>query len=321
MDQASSRTSKKQLWYAMIWLATTLTMVAALQLVGVSEAAGDQKGFDSSAPPDFALTTVTVDEDAEPSALYGGVLWTVTGTRVEASEGVLSRAVVEIDVDLANTLTRTQLRVPDGMVTLQDTESGKVATGMRFVDEGNLVSIEPAETAQVTLQFEVGFSKDPPVESLALVIGEQNRVPATIPLGGSGASDVNVVQAAIAMDPAQLADPDDASRSVVVEPRTVVIGINAGPYRAEIGERLAVVTVDVQRTSSDGQRLYDNTFWGLQADDVIQPPVVVARSGQPAVSTDEITLLFSFPETAGDLSLVVGGTDTEGARFPIVIPH
>ena len=320
MDRATTSSSKKQLGYALIWLITTLSLMASLNFLGVSQAAGDSRNFDGTAPPDFALTTVTVDDATDPGALYGGALWTVNETRVKAGSGVLSRAVVEVDVTVVNTLTRTQLRIPDGMVTLADS-SGRVATGVRFVDEGSLVSVEPGESVSLTLQFEVGFSQNPPAEELSLVISEQNRVPATIPLVGTGISDVTVAQAAIGTEPAELADPDQPARRVVVEPRSVVISINAGPYRAEVGERLAVVTVDVQRSSPDGELLYDTSFWGLMADEVLYAPVVVAHSGQPSVNTDEITMLFSFPETASGLGLVAGGTDVEGVQLPIVIPH
>jgi hypothetical protein len=320
MDRvAATSNSKNQLWYAMIWLVTTLLLVVTLQFVGVSEAAGDPRSIRDT-PPDFALTTVSVEDDSLPSALYGGALWTVTDTRVEAGTGLLSRAIVEIDVMVANTLDQTQLRLPDSMTSLSSTEGG-MSTAVRFVDAGGLVAVEPGEQVGLTLEFEVGFSKDPPVESLSLVIGERNRLPAAIPLGGSGIADVAVVQAAIGSDPVKLTDPDDASRQVVVDPAAVVISINAGPYRAELGERLAVVTVDVQRTSSDAEQLYNSSFWGLEADGALYAPVVVARSGQPSANTDEISLLFSFPETAGDLSLVVGRTDSESAQFPIVIPH
>ena len=118
-----------------------------------------------------------------------------------------------------------------------------------------------------------------------------------------------------------LEDPENPQRQIVVEPQAATIGINAGPYRAAVGEELAVVKVMVQRsTSPDASGYLDTAYWALLADGEAVAPLLVTRTSQPATNTDEVTLLFAFPTGADELALVAGVGNTDAATFLVVTP-
>ena len=317
--------SRGQLFFVVVWLVVTAILVVSSQVISAPQALGDD-GVAASvdAAADFPLTGVDPSEQVEPSIVYGGMLWTVTDARVtDAAEGLFERSQVEVDVTLTNTLTTTQLRVPDSMVALvSDAAEGPDADGVdgRFVDAGARLSLEPGEQVSVTIDFEV-VDPSPSLDDLALQIAEPNRVPAAIPLGSEQVSHDYPVLAAVDTSPLTTVDPDDSTREIVVEPVAAAIDINAGPYRAALGEELAVVKVEVQRTESNADAAYlQNGYWALEVDGELVPAILAARSAETASNTDEVTLLFAFPGQPDDLA-VVGAVGTgDEVTFSVVLP-
>jgi hypothetical protein len=304
-----------------IWLVATLVLVAVTQSFGVSEAAGDLTPHDAA--PDFSLTGADPSAEPHPSALYGGVMWSVTEARALPAPELLVPSIVEVDLNLTNTLNETQLRVPDSMLGLVQLDGSAAASG-RFVGSGSRLTIEPGETVGVTTSFQVGFTQEPDLAALGLRVVETNRIPATIPLDGPPAGDGYPVAVAIETGPAVLPDPDDASRQIVIEPRAAAIDINAGPYRAAEGARLAVVEILVQRTSSDDTSGFlDTGYWAIQAGGEASEPILVTRADQPAPNADQLTLLFAFPADAVDqLKLVASANSLAGgATFAMAVPR
>jgi hypothetical protein len=312
---------KGQLFLVGIWLVATLLLVAATQVIGASEAAGS---FTTGASSDFVLVGADPDDEPFPSALYGGLMWSVVEARVTPAPELLVPSRVEVDLNITNTLSETQLRVPDSMVALVALDGSDASDG-RFVGGDGRLSISPGDTIEVTATFRVGFSDDPDATELGLRIMEPSRIPVTIPLDGAQPQTEYPVLAAIDTSPAVLTDPDDGQRQIVIEPQAAAIDINAGPYRAADGDLLAIVQVLVQRTASDDtSRFLDTDYWAVQTGDGPIAPILATRTDQPASNADQVTLLFSFPaDAAADpLELVASAnSDDESASFPIVLPR
>ncbi len=320
--EATATNSRGQLFFVMVWLLTTMMLVLALQTISVPQALGDDGASGASDPTaDFPSAGFDFSDVDDPSVLYSGALWSVTDSRANAAEGLLARSSVEIDVTITNTLENAQIRVPDSMIALVST-NGDVLTNGRFVDAGARLAIEPGESEAVTIYFEVGFTQRPSLSTLALQIGELNRVPASINL--AGAQDASDFPIFAAVDTASLStvDPDNSSRQLVIEPVAATVDVNAGPYRAAVGEQLAVVKVEVQRTEPDEEAGFlDTGYWALEADGTAVPAIFVEASPTTSSNTDEVTLLFAFPEGTDDLQVVAGVSTDDTVGFAIVLPN
>ena len=320
---AAQAESKSQLFYAAVWLLTTAMLVVGVQTLGATEAFGDDVAEASSPASDFPLAGPDPTAATNPSTLYGGQMWSLVDSRIEVGEGLLGRAMVDVDVTVENTLGQTQLRVPDSLVRLVHSD-GYVQPDGRFVDAGHRLIIEPGESVDVTIRFEFGHLQDPAIGDLAIEIGETNRIAATLALAGSQRPHPYPVFAAVDTDTQSLPDPDDARRQIVVEPSAATVDINAGPYRAAQGEQLAVVKVVVQRTEEaiEGAGYLDESYWAVVTDDGSFTPILVAPTARPATNADEVTLLFAFPEGSKEFQLVAGAdSDTDSAKFSIVLPR
>ena len=317
--EATLESSRSQLFFPMVWVFCTAMLVLAFQSVGVPQALGD--GGEEEVASDYPLTGADPSAEVLPSALYSGVMWSVVETRVTPTEELLGRATIEVDLVVRNTLATTSLRVSDRMLSLVD-ESGAVVTGAQFAQDNSRIMLEPGETVAVSASFTTGYDKNPDPANLSLVIAEPNRVEAAIPLGGAGTVHEAPVYMAVESSATMLDDPDDPERQIVVEPQAATLGINAGPYRAAVGEELAVAKVIVQRsTALDTSAYLDTGYWALQADGVAVAPLIVTRSSQPADNADEVTLLFAFPAGSDDLALVAGAGNADAATFTLVAPE
>lgn len=320
VDQEATKT-RSQLFYVGIWLLVTAMLVVTLQTVSVPQAFGDDGALGAVDPAsDFPLSGADPLAEDDPSALYAGMLWSVTDARAVDGVGLLERATVEVDVTLRNTLDNAQLRVPDSMVTLVSTD-GHVVTGGRFVDAGARLAVEPGESLAVTIDFEVGYTQQPQLGALSLQIAEPSRVPASIGLRSTQPEPLPPTFAAVDTGPLSLVDPDNAARRIVVEPTAASIGINAGPYRAAIGEQLAVVKVQVQRAeANETAGFLDIDYWALSAGDETLRAILVAGTPDPGSNTDEVTLLFAFPEGTEDLAVVADASGGAPQSFAVVLP-
>lgn len=320
-QEATPIGSRSQLFFAFIWLTTTALLLGAFQTISIPQALGDDSlGLVDTGGSDYALMGLEPSADEQPSALYGGLHWTVTEVRVTPTEELLGHAVIEVDLELTNTLSTLRLRVSDREVVLR-TRDDHVITGGRFADSGKRLAIEAGETKSVTYVATTGYDKNPNPRDLALVVGEANRIPATIPLVGNEEPDESSIFVAVDPTPFLLEDPDDAQRQIVVEPVAATLGINAGPYRAALGERLALVKVNVQRsTTLETASFLETGFWSMVADGTQVAPIVVTRTSEPTSNSDEVTLLFAFPESATDLSLAAGIGSAKSGSFDLVIP-
>ena len=297
--------SKKQILYAMVWLVATALLAATLQIVSIQEAVGDDESSSTAPTPDFVITETEElpNIDSADSGLYAGALWEMGDVRIEPSDQLLGRAVVQVDVSVTNVLEHTQIRLPDSQIHLVSDNGGREDRA-RFIDAGSRLVLGPGETEEVTIEFIVGFNQDPDPTDLSLEIAQMNREPSVVRLQGIGDGIDRPVRAAIESATVTAADPDNVGRSVIIEPSAATISLNAGPYRALKGDNLALITVNVQRSTEDAPGLVSNDFWALDADGERTKPVVVSRTGRPAKNTDELTLLFSFPRDTDKISLV-----------------
>ncbi len=316
-----STSSQRQFMLALVWLATTATLAVGLQLFDSNQAFGDDgQSAVVGMAVEYPLAGPDPAAESLPSALYAGLMWSVVETRVTPAQGLMDRAEVQVDLKVRNTLAVTQLRAPASMLALVSSES-PVVIGARLVDAGRRLAVEPDDTKTVTAVFELGFSPNPSLDTLSLRIGEPNRVPAIIALGPTSAAAASTVFVAVETTPTAAPDPDDSSRQIVVQPSAASIDINAGPYRAAEDERLAVVKVVLQRVEvTDESTFLTPGYWALEASTGTVAPVLVARGAEAAANADEVTLVFTFPADAQNLSLVAGPGQPQAVSFSVVVP-
>jgi hypothetical protein len=317
----ATTSSQRQLFLAMVWTVTTALVAGAIQIFGVDQAFGDDgEPALAGIAVEYPLSGPDPADLDTPSALYAGLMWSVVETRVTPANGFMGRAAVEVDLEITNTLTLTPLRASENILSLVSADGNGVAE-THFQDAGAHLSLEPGQTRSVTIAYKVGFTPNPDPATLSLRIGEPSRTPALIPLSGPQAPLPSTIFAAVATEARALADPDDSGRQIVVTPSAASIDINAGPYRARDGERLAVIKVDLQRTEvSEDSRFLTPDYWSLESSAGTVAPVLVARSPEaPATNADEVTLVFAFPADAQNLN-VVAAPDAEAVRFPLVLP-
>lgn len=312
--------SQRQLVLAVVWLAVTALLIVTLQTFGINQAFGDD-GLPAGATiaVEYPLAPPETGAGDNPSALYAGLDWAVLDTRVTPADGFLARATVELDLAITNTLRLTTLRASENELSLVAAD-GNTVTETHFQDAPTRLSIGPGETAQVTIAFDIGFTANPDPATLSLRVGEPSRTPALIPLGGQAADAPAPVLAAVDTEPAALADPDRDGRKIVVNPTGARIDVNAGPFRALDGQRVAVVKVNIQRASvEENSTFLTPDYWSLQSSTGAVAPVLVAQGQETASNANEVTLVFAFPAEATDLN-VVAAPQAEAARFPLVLP-
>jgi len=312
--------SQRQLVLAVVWLAATALLIVGLQTFGINQAFGDD-GLPASATiaVEYPLTPPETDSGDDPSALYAGLQWSVIDTRVTPADGFLGRARVDLDLAVTNTLRLTTLRASENELSLVAAD-GNAVTETHFEDAPTRLSIAPGETARVAVGFDIGFTANPDPSTLSLRIGEPSRTPALIPLAGQPVEAPSPVMAAVDTEPTALADPDHGGRQIVVNPTGARIDVNAGPFRALDGQRVAVVKVNLQRASvQEDSTFLTPDYWSLQSSAGAVAPVLVAKGEETASNANEVTLVFAFPAEATDLN-VVAAPHAEAARFPLVLP-
>lgn len=316
--EATTKGSRSQLFFPAVWVVCTTLLLLAVQSIGVPRALGDLA--DTGAVTDYPLTAADPAAEPLPSVLYSGVMWSLVGTRVSPTEELLGYARFEIDIMVRNTLADTTLRVSDRMLSLVDGNGAVVERG-QFSEADSRLTLEAGEVRAVTVSFATGHDKNPDPANFELVIAEPSRVAASLPLAGASPQHRPPVYVAVETSPTVLRDPTDPGRQIVVEPQAATLDVNAGPYRAAVGEELAVAKVIVQRSSAlDNSGYLDVSYWALQVDGVAIEPLVVTRTSQPASNADEVTLLFAFPAGPQDLSLVAGVGYADAASFSLVTP-
>ncbi|MEM9134133.1 MAG: hypothetical protein AAF962_11065 [Actinomycetota bacterium] len=309
------------MFFAFVWLITTTFLLVAFQTIGIPQAFGDERtALVDTGADDYALGGPAAPDHDLPSVLHAGVRWSMVATRATPSEGLLSQAVIDVDVLLENTLADTTARIPERSVVLE-TRAGEVLGTGRFVDETNRLSLGPGETLPLTISFVSGFDADPRAGDLILRIGDAGRTPSLLPLLGEPRAEEPLFLA-IDESAVVLPDPDAADRQIVVAAEAAALTLNAGPYRAAEGEQLVLVTVVVERAlATEESTFLDTSYWGFSTDGGIEPAIMVARNAQPATNADEVTLLFAFPEEAGEFDLLAGVGTGDEAPISIVVPN
>ena len=120
--------SRGQLFFVTVWLVVTTMLVVGSQVVSAPQALGDetQRGRVPRLRPTSRLTGPDPAEVGDPSVVYGGMLWTMTDSRIAGVEdGLFGRTAIEVDATLTNTLSSTELRVPDSIGQLGRRRCGR----------------------------------------------------------------------------------------------------------------------------------------------------------------------------------------------------
>ncbi len=307
----------------MAWLATTSALAVAMLTVGVesASASGFSADFTSrfsteSGSPAEEMAAPSMIEpaetsDAAPSTLYGGLLWSLGEVRVvPRTSDAFSRPVVIAELIVANT-GDTLMRVREADVAVVGPDGARHQVD-RFegTAESHLFTVEPGRAKEVTAVFKLVTSEDPWLAEYHLQIGEVSRIPATIPLEGPAEESPFPVPVSISDETIAVADPDRPGRSMAVQPIGALLDINAGPYRAAVGEQLTIVEVSVQRAGGGDEAAYlAPDFWALRIDGVTFTAARVTNDLRPS-GEDRVFLLFATPadgDVRGELVAGVGG--------------
>lgn len=306
------------------WLVLTTTLAVGFLTVGVESAAGSDVPIPPAEPERRFEVGPPSPADRYPSVSHGGLVWSLTGARVipRNPDDRLSSPVIAVDVIVANTTPAATLRVREADVRLRWTD-GRVDGLTRFdhASSSTGFALQPGETASVTAVFKPTIHVDPTVEELAIELGERGRIPSLLPLSGEVPDTGFPIEALISAEPGILPEPDQPDRQLVISPRTAVIDLESGPFRAAVGDRVGVVVVSVQRAAVTAESAHlQADFWSLLADGEPTSPVRVSRTASPASNEDEVTLVFVLDDEVERLTLLAGAESADPLRYPITVP-
>lgn len=313
------RASGRRVFLTTVFATFAVALAFVVQYAGINRALGDSGRTDATMATEYPLLGPDPGDEPAPSALYAGVMWSVLGVDVTPSDSFLRPSTVNVHLQVRNTLARTPLRVSDSLLSLTSS-TGSTTGGALFTDAGRRVALDPGQARDLTASFSVGTSTPDPA-TLSLQIGELNHVPAVIPLVGPAPAQPAAATVGIDHTHLLLPDPDNANRQIVVEPVGAAIGVEAGPYRANASQRLAVVKVDVQRASIGPTSGFLSTaYWALRSSAGDTPAVLVAQGSTFGDNANELTLLFVFPADAHQLSVVAAAGRPEAATITLNDP-
>ena len=320
---ATMRHTMGQYFYLLVWLLTSLLLAIVLQFVSAETALGDGFGeAPATVASDFPIQGADPADEPLPSVRYRGLMWSLVGAEVEPAPGLLDATVVDVELEVRNTLSATTLRAADSLVWLaaDGSEDGVPA---RFRDAGTRLTLEPGERQRVVATFSLGRDAGTDPDDLSIEIGEPGRRPARLSLSATASPDVDYpIRLAVDDESIVVDDPDEPARQIVLTVDAAAVDVDAGGYRALVDEHLVTVRVDVQRAAElDDPGFVQSDFWLLDADGEITAPIIVLWGDQPSGNTDEIVLLFSLPAEADDLTLVADPDGPAPARFPLVQPR
>ncbi len=307
----------------MAWVAISTTLLVAILTVWVESAAGEP--FEVVGVVDAAtMPAAPSPSEQYPSVVYGGMVWSLTEARlIPRTEDAFSRPFVVTELLATNITQGTELRVRKGDLAIVLADGSlhpaqrleRTASSIRF-------AVRPGRTTAVTAVFELQTNRDPNPAALQLQIAEPGRIPALLPLVGRPDEPMYPLDADIEGEPATITDPDDPSRRMIIDPDAASIDIDAGPYRAAIGERLSVIEVSVQRAASNDDAAYlDEEFWRLDVGAERLIPIRVVKVGQPAANTDEVKLLFVFVAGPTEMSLTAAANTDSPVAYSITAPY
>lgn len=303
------------------WVAISTTLLVGLLTIGVESAAGDQFDVVGVAAAD-TLSPIASPSEQYPSVLYGGMVWSITEARlVPRTTDAFSRPLVVTEL-LATNITDTELRVRKGDLSIRLADGSlhpakrleRTASSTRF-------SVDPGKTKAITVVFELVTNRDPNPQELELQVAEPGRIPALLPLVGQPAEPQYPLVADIQGEPAAITDPDNPSRQLIIDPSTASIDVDAGPYRAAIGERLSVIEVSVQRAAAnDGAAYLNPEFWRLDVGTERLTPIRVIMVDHPEANTDDVRLLFVFVAGPTEMTLTAAANTDSPAAYSITAP-
>lgn len=301
---------------AVTWLVLTATTLVGLLAVGSERAA--------------AIDVAPSNEPAGPSVRYGGLDWAVNEVRtVPRTDDPFSRPVVIVEAVVTN-VTGAALRIHDADVTLVDPD-GRHHPLDRFENtpDSHLVTVDPAGSTAITAVFKPAVATDPWPADYAIEVAEANRTPAVINLGldpDQGRDQAPVV-GRMDLNPVEV-EMAGAGR-LVVEPRSAVMTLNAGAYRAARGERVHLIEVtvgNVGATLYEGSRsVFDPGFWSLRTNTgaVVSARRVDATGAGTVGDNLTVTFLVDGVLAAGPGStfeLLIGGDGQTPTVVPISYP-
>ncbi len=271
-------------------------------------------------------------EASGPAVTYGATEWTVTSSRLIASaENASNRPIVVAEVVVGNTSETAATRVRSSDVALVGPEGERVEVDrFEFIDDRRVFSLDPGESLVVTLVFKPNTKTEPDLTELTLTIGEPGRVPAELPLHGSVVAPypISPVTLSVADQPIAViaggpgvrpGGPNEAGGVRIVAER-LTLGLDAGHYRAALGQRVLSIDASVEgmvesfdRTDATSTYL-DPSYWKLNADGRPVEPLRVT----PTVGG--FTLIFAIADGSTSVVLQSGASGSGEVHTSFDVP-
>ena len=275
-------------------------------------------GEDESGPT--VPIDLNLDSRLDAPVIYAATGWSVLGSRlIERADDITSRPIVVAEVLVTNTGTDVTARVRSSDVRLVWPDGHRETVDrFEFIDDDQIFSLEPGEALFVTLVFKPNLLENPDLAELALEIGERGRIPATLPLVGP-APDADYPRFGSFDGPAMVVPatttiPDP----IVLTPVLAAIDLNAGHYRAAVGQRVALIEVSVDGGAGvnwSGPHT-EPAFWQLAIGEQTIAPLRVTTPAD-----DTLNVLFVIDAGATEMVLTGGATTADPVSYVIPVPE
>ena len=339
LEAAGHREFDRLRFVFVVWLALGACLIVGLMTIGVGTSNCERfrlldpivdRLTDNGAVGSVDSAANAAGPPAGPTAVYGGVRWTVDEARLlSVDETVNGQPIVVVEATVADTIDADGLRVRSGDVALVWPD-GRREPADRFeqVDSAGFFTLDAGAQRPLTIVFKPAVNVDPDFDELVLEVGEAGRVPVRLPLNGEPVVAEIPVVGRFEGGRARFG-VDGGDRELVLSPRSISLGLDAGPYRAAVGERVISVVVDVAGAGlgGSGQHLQP-AFWQMVADTETYTPVrvqaPVSDTGPPLTAGEtrgqSMTLLFVVDADRNAATLVVGADTPTAVEFDVTFP-
>lgn len=279
----------------------------------------------AAAPPDTDRRSASPIDPAalrSPAVQYGAIEWALISSRlIPGVDSPTGKPIVVAEMAVTNTSQDAATRVRSSDVTLVWPDGlGQEVDRFEFIDERKVFSLEPEESILVTLVFKPNVMADPDLVELTLEVGEPGRIPALLPLVGPAAPTDFPIVDVIDSPPGALPAPAAAGDRPAIGLRRLVIDLNAGHYRAAVGQRILTIEASVGERPADGSHgsnpAHDRSYWQLSAGGRAIGPLRVEPLDDQGVA-----LFFVLENGADDLVLSGDANGHDPVRVAVTLPE
>lgn len=324
------RTLRKS-WWVVTALLLIAGVVARYDLVSEDDLGPLALTDEMAAGPQTELVSLADEFDPASTIHYAGLDLALIDARA-IPENNSGRPIIVADVAVRNS-SNHQIRIPLNLIRLVSADDVVTPlTRLDYAENTERLVLDPGESQLALAVFKLRTPLEEDLSLYGIQIGEEGRWPENLPLEGEvlpSAFPRPLLPEAAAgpFDDAELSAPPAEESQLTVQHGGFDITVTAaetalqyGPYRAPIGQHLAIITVEVSGSPASVEAITGSrNFWALD-DGATDQRVLRSEVLDRSVDGTSVTrqLVFSYSTESSNVTLTAGdGRSTEIASYPV----